>query len=219
MLDTYKYKGLRRDLVALLKEKGISHPEILDAFMEVPRHGFVDSALADQAYENVALPIPDQQTISQPYTVAFQTLLLQPKARMKILEIGTGSGYQAAILCALGCRVFTVEYIAKLHRLAKGRLEDLGYKPTMMCGDGSKGWPKYQPYEGILVTAASPAVPVVLQEQLAIGGRLVMPVGTEKSQNMVVITRKSNKEYERETLKKFRFVPLRGKYGFQEEEK
>ena len=219
MLDTYKYKGLRRDLVAQLKEKGITHQEILEAFMQVPRHGFVDSALADQAYEDVALPIPEQQTISQPYTVAFQTLLLQPKSRMKILEIGTGSGYQSAILCALGCRVFTVEFIAKLHRLAKSRLEDLGFEPKMMCGDGSKGWPKYQPYEGILVTAASPAVPRVLQEQLVVGGRLVMPVGTETSQNMVVITRKSKTEYERETLKKFRFVPLRGKYGFTEEGK
>ncbi|MEM6631439.1 MAG: protein-L-isoaspartate(D-aspartate) O-methyltransferase [Bacteroidota bacterium] len=218
MLDTYKYKGLRKALVAHLQERGISHQEILDAFLDVPRHGFVDSALADQAYEDVALPIPEQQTISQPYTVAFQTLLLQPKPRMKILEIGTGSGYQTAILCALGCRVFTVEYIAKLHRTAKARLEDLGYEPKMLCGDGSKGWPKYQPYEGILVTAAGPSVPLALQEQLEIGGRLVMPVGSEKSQHMVVVTRKSRSEYERETLQKFRFVPLRGKYGFEEPE-
>ena len=201
-------------MVKQLKDKGISQQEVLEAILKVPRHYFIDSALSDQAYEDKALPIPGQQTISQPYTVAFQTELLHLKPRMKVLEIGTGSGYQTAILCELQCRVFSVEFLSKLHKMAKTRLEDLDYEPKLLCGDGSKGWRKYQPYDAILVTAAGPSIPRELQQQLAVGGRLVMPVGTEASQRMVVLTRKSKDEFIKEILHKFRFVPLRGKYGF-----
>ena len=214
MLDTYKHKGLRKNLVSHLKEKGITQLGVLEAIQAVPRHGFIDSALSDLAYEDRALPIPGEQTISQPFTVAFQTQLLNLKPRMKVLEIGTGSGYQTAILCEMKCRVFSVEYLSQLHRMARERLDDLNYSPKLMCGDGSKGWSKYQPYDAILVTAAGPSIPIELQQQLAIGGKLVMPVGTETSQHMVLLVRKSKDEYIKTILHKFRFVPLRGKNGF-----
>jgi protein-L-isoaspartate(D-aspartate) O-methyltransferase len=215
LLDTFKHKGLRNRLVDSLQAKGITDPLLLDAMRKVPRHFFVDSAFHDSAYEDIALPIHENQTISQPYTVAYQTQMLALKSGMKLLEIGTGSGYQTAILCAMGIKVFTIEFYARLHRIAKERLEELDYSPFMKVGDGSQGWSQFQPFERILVTAASPTVPEALQKQLEIGGKLVVPVGNFTQQQMYCITRLSRDEFEVEKHEWFRFVPLQGRYGFQ----
>lgn len=216
MLDTYKHKGQRARLVEILMEKGITDERVLKAIGAVPRHAFVEGVFAGEAYEDKALPIHSGQTISQPFTVAFQTQLLGLKPKMKVLEIGTGSGYQAAVLCNMGVRLFTVELDARLHREAAARLQDLGHSPKMMCGDGSQGWLTFQPYEAILVTAASPAVPEPLKRQLEVGGRMVIPVGNRNVQRMTVVTRLSRDEFEIETHHDFKFVPLRGRFGFEE---
>jgi len=205
-------------MVDLLETRGITDAGVLAAMREVPRHKFVESALAEEAYADKPLPIHSGQTISQPFTVAFQSQLLQAKARMKVLEVGTGSGYQAAVLCAMGLRVFSVEYDGRLHREARERLLALGYEARLHHGDGSGGWRLYQPYERILVTAASPEVPLALRQQLTVGGIMVIPVGNQARQQMTVVRRLSQREYEVETLQAFRFVPLRGRYGFSLDE-
>lgn len=217
LLDTYKHKGMRTRLIRQLEERGITDEEVLRAMGEVPRHGFVPSALAQEAYRDKALPIPSGQTISQPFTVAYMTQLLQLKPRMKVLEIGTGSGYQAAVLAEMGMKVFSIEYDARLHREAQARLDDLGYEAKLVQGDGSEGWNRYAPYERIVVTAATPAAPEALKQQLDLDGRLVIPVGSRDQQHMQVITRRDRREYEVETLTPFHFVPLRGRYGFEDE--
>lgn len=214
-MSDYKYKGLRAKLVRELIRRGITDESVLDAIGRVPRHEFVEGVFSGEAYEDKALPIQRGQTISQPFTVAFQTQLLQLKPKMKILEIGTGSGYQAAVLCEMGMRVFSVELDNRLYRDAKERLTRLGYELHLHRGDGSEGWPVYQPYERILVTAASPSVPHVLRSQLDIGGIMVIPVGDRAMQKMTVITRESVNRFHTETFHDFKFVPLRGKYGFQ----
>jgi protein-L-isoaspartate(D-aspartate) O-methyltransferase len=208
---------MRARLIRQLEERGITDEDVLRAMNEVPRHGFVASALTEEAYQDKALPIQSGQTISQPFTVAYMTQLLQLKPRMKVLEIGTGSGYQAAILAEMGMKVFSIEYDQRLHQSAKARLEDLGYSVTLTQGDGSEGWNRYAPYERIIVTAASPAAPDSLKQQLEQGGRLVIPVGSRGQQHMQVITRRDRYEFEVETLSPFHFVPLRGRYGFEEE--
>ena len=177
MLDTYKHKGQRARLVEELEEKGINDPKILEAIGKVPRHLFVENAFQHEAYEDKALPIQSGQTISQPFTVAYQTYSLDLKPKMKILEIGTGSGYQAAILAQMGMKVFSVELDARLHREAKERLDNLGLKVKLHKGDGSMGWPTFQPYERIIVTAASPGIPDQLKQQLEVGGLMILPVG------------------------------------------
>ncbi|MEM6346482.1 MAG: protein-L-isoaspartate(D-aspartate) O-methyltransferase [Bacteroidota bacterium] len=217
MLDTFKHKGQRKRLVQELMDRGITDKGVLDALLAVPRHKFVDTAFEADAYVDKALPIPQGQTISQPFTVAYQSQLLRLKAKMKVLEIGTGSGYQAAVLCKMGMRVFSVEIDPKLHHLAKSRLEDMECSTKLLQGDGSKGWPLYQPFDRIIVTAASPRIPEPLKKQLAIGGIMVIPTGDLAQQNMLVVKRKSTNEYEIEKLQAFRFVPLRGKYGFASE--
>ena len=214
LIDTFKHKGMRQRLVDHLAERGITDTAVLEAIGKIPRHGFVDSAFEDQAYEDKPLPIQNGQTISQPFTVAYQTQLLGLKPGMKVLEVGTGSGYQAAVLCAMKMRLCTVEIDGRLHREAKERLEELGYKPKMLLGDGSKGWAKHQPYDRILVTAASPKVPPSLTRQLAIGGRLVIPVGSLQAQEMKVIHKLGKMEFDIHTYHQFKFVPLRGKFGF-----
>lgn len=217
MIDTFKHKGQRERLVQALIQKGITDDRLLKALETVPRHAFVEGAFSAQAYQDKALPIKRGQTISQPFTVAFQTQLLQLRSKMKVLEVGTGSGYQAAILCEMGMRVFSVEYDKKLHEDAGERLSDLQYAAHLLYGDGSQGWQKYQPYDRILVTAASPGIPESLKQQLAIGGRMVIPVGTRSRQRMTVVKRIDRMEYEIEALHAFQFVPLRGKFGFEEE--
>ncbi|MCS6905599.1 MAG: protein-L-isoaspartate(D-aspartate) O-methyltransferase [Bacteroidia bacterium] len=214
--DSYKYKGLREILVAKLHQSGIRDKNILEAMLAVPRHFFLESAFAEQAYEDIALPIAEGQTISQPYTVAYQTQLLELQPGDKVLEIGTGSGYQAAILCQMGMDVYSIERNPKLHMQAQKLLNELGYHPHLLLGDGTLGWPEFAPYHGIVVTAASPGIPKPLKEQLAVGGRLVIPVGDLESQQMLRLTRISESETKIEEFKYFKFVPLIGKEGWHE---
>lgn len=215
MSDSFKHLGRRKRLVQQLIDLGISDYLVLDAIRKVERHQFVESAFESAAYENRALPISHGQTISQPFTVAYQSQLLHAKERMKVLEVGTGSGYQAAILCAMGLKVFSIEYHEGLFERSKHLLESLGYSPKLRQGDGALGWPLYQPFDRIIVTAASPQIPPTLKEQLVIGGRLVAPVGGREEQVMQVITRESASLFRTEKLRKFRFVPLLGKEGYR----
>lgn len=207
-------QGLREKLVHQLRRKGIENKAVLAAIETVKRHAFVPVGLAQQAYLDKALPIAKDQTISQPYTVAYQTELLKIKKGDRVLEIGTGSGYQCAILCELGADVYSIERHEDLHRQAKKILSDLGYKPVLKSGDGTLGWPTHAPFDGIVVTAGGPEIPTSLREQLAIGGRLVIPIGGEAEQRMVRITRLAENEYEEEAFDEFRFVPLIGEEGW-----
>ncbi len=209
------YRGKRIGLVHLLEEKGITDQSVLHAIGTVPRHMFIDTALHKRAYEDTALPIGMQQTISQPYTVARQTELLMVEKGNKILEIGTGSGYQAAILCELGAKVYTVERHDYLYQHARGLLRTLGYKIHAKCGDGTEGWSAYSPYDGIVVTAGAPVVPEALIAQLNVGGRLVIPVGDQHVQTMLRITRINEHEYSEEEFADFQFVPLIGREGWK----
>lgn len=214
MLDTYKLKGLRAKLVQALREKGIVDESVLEAMLTVPRHFFVDSALAETSYEDIALPITEGQTISQPYTVAYQTQLLEVRKGMKVLEIGTGSGYQAAVLCQIGVQLFSVECIKSLYERAKERLSDLGFKPVLKWGDGSQGWVSYAPFDRIVVTAGAPVVPQTLKSQLSVGGKMVIPVGDRNSQRMLCIRRITLQEFEIQEYDYFKFVPLTGREGW-----
>ncbi len=208
MEDTYRHKGLRRKLVDSLRLKGITDDKVLAALDVVPRHYFLDSAFADLAYQDQALPIEQEQTISQPYTVAFQTQLLEVKKREKVLEIGTGSGYQAAILGAMGARVFTVERQENLFEKARKLLAEMQFR-NIRCyfRDGSRGLPEFAPYDKILATAGATEVPKPLLEQLAVGGILVIPVG-KRVQKMLRIIRQSETDYHEENFGDFRFVPF-----------
>lgn len=212
--DTPQLQGQRQRLVEELRAKGIKDPAVLGAIGRVRRHAFIESALWPQAYKDIALPIALEQTISQPYTVAYQTELLRPRAGLRVLEIGTGSGYQAAVLVEAGCQVFSIERHRDLYRLAADTLAALGYKARLKQGDGTRGWTTYAPYDAILVTAASPGIPRSLLEQLAVGGRLVIPVGSREEQTMVVITRLDAEHFDRQDLDGFKFVPLIGEEGW-----
>ncbi len=208
MKDTHIHQGLRKKLVDLLKRKGIQQPEVLEAINTVPRHLFMDSGFLDHAYADKAFPIAADQTISQPYTVARQTELLQVKAGDKVLEIGTGSGYQSAVLIAMGVQVYTIERQNELFKKTQRFLPKIGFRPKkMVFGDGYKGLPEFAPYDGIVVTAGAPFVPNPLLAQLKIGGRLVIPVG-EEVQIMTVFERKSPSEFEKTEHGEFRFVPM-----------
>ncbi len=213
--DTYLHKGKRKALVALLREKGIKSERVLDAINQLPRHFFFDSALISHAYEDKAFPIGEGQTISQPYTVAFQTELLDIHPGDKVLEIGTGSGYQGSILHLLGAQVFTIEYQKKLYEGTKRFLSRLGIEMNLFYGDGSEGLPAYAPYDKILVTAGAPVVPTALLKQLKVGGILVIPVGDRRRQTMLKLTKKSEKQVLREEFDGFAFVPLLGKDGWR----
>jgi len=208
MIDSYRHKGLRKKLVDQLRQRGIRDEAVLTAIGAVPRHFFLDKAFEEHAYEDKPFPIGNQQTISQPYTVAYQSALLEVKKRDRILEIGTGSGYQAAILGAMGARVFTVERQEALHLKSKELLEKLGFT-NIRCffRDGTKGLAEFAPYDKIIVTAGAPVVPQALKDQLATGGILVIPVG-EDVQYMYRITRVSETEFREEMLDAFRFVPF-----------
>ncbi|MCC5927167.1 MAG: protein-L-isoaspartate(D-aspartate) O-methyltransferase [Bacteroidetes bacterium] len=210
-----RYQKQRNNLVEVLREKGIKDDQVLAAIRSIPRHTFVDSALWTRAYEDIALPIGLDQTISQPYTVARQTELLQLRQGMKVLEIGTGSGYQCAVLCEMGAKVYSIERHQPLHERSREHLRELGYRPMLKCDDGTVGWSAYAPYDGIVVTAGAPVVPESLKEQLNIGGRLVIPVGDSSTQHMHVITRVSKELFKEDVLDGFKFVPLIGREGWR----
>ena len=212
--DSYKAKGLRRQLVKEIEGKGIKSATVLSAIGKMPRHVFFDSIFLEHAYEDKAFPIGEKQTISQPYTVAFQSELLNVSKGDKILEIGTGSGYQAAILLELGAKVFTIEYNQKLFQKTIEFLPKLGYNPHFFEGDGSLGLPKHAPYDSIVVTAGAPNVPDALIKQLKIGGVLVIPVGDQKQQKMIVIKKLSQNKASKKEFSHFSFVPLLGKDGW-----
>ncbi len=209
-IDNYREQGARKKLVSLLKEKGISDRRVLEAIGKVPRHYFFDETFWVQAYKDIAFPIGDGQTISQPYTVAYQTELLHIKPGDKVLEIGTGSGYQTCILLELGAEVYTIERQENIFKRTIQVLPYMGYKPHFFLGDGSKGKAEFAPYDKIIVTAGAPFVPEVMLRQLKIGGLLVIPVGDEKSQKMLTVIRTGENDYEKIELDTFRFVPLVG---------
>ena len=209
-IDNYREKGARKQLVDILKKKGIDDEAVLKAIGKVQRHYFFDETFWNQAYKDIAFPIGEGQTISQPYTVAYQTQLLHIKKGDKVLEIGTGSGYQACILVELGAKVYTIERQEKLYERTIQVLPYMGYKPNFFLGDGSRGIPEHAPYDKIIVTAGAPMVPEELLRQLAIGGILVIPVGDAETQKMVTILKTAENDYERHVLDTFRFVPLVG---------
>ena len=205
---------MRRALIKVLQEKGIRDPRVLAAIEAVPRHFFFEKAFLEQAYQDKAFPIGEGQTISQPYTVAFQTELMQLKPTDKVLEIGTGSGYQCAVLLQLTPHVYTIEYNRALYEKAVMFFKKYGLKPHTFHGDGSEGLPAHAPYDKIIVTAGAPGVPRSLVRQLKVGGSLIIPVGDAKSQKMMRITRVEEDEFTREEFHSFKFVPLLGSSGW-----
>ena len=208
MNDTYKHKGLRKKMINELIAKGIHDQNILDAFFKIPRHFFLDLAFVEKAYTNIAFQIGAKQTISHPYTVAFQTQLLELGIGDKVLEIGTGSGFQTCILCCLGARVYSVERQKELFISAKHIIDRFGYSPKLYYGDGYKGVELYQPYDKILVTCGAPHVPKLLIDQLKVGGVMIIPIGEGKEQLMKKITKISETETAEEEFGVFKFVPM-----------
>ncbi|TFF34674.1 protein-L-isoaspartate(D-aspartate) O-methyltransferase [Mucilaginibacter psychrotolerans] len=209
-IDNYREQGARKRLVELLRKKGIEDEHVLTAIGKVPRHYFFDETFWNQAYKDIAFPIGAGQTISQPYTVAYQTELLHIKKGDKVLEIGTGCGYQTCVLMEVGAKVFTIERQEKLYQRTIQVLPYMGYQPKFFLGDGSIGIASDAPYDKIIVTAGAPTVPDLLLKQLNIGGILVIPVGDEKSQKMVTVLKTGENHYEKIVLDTFRFVPLVG---------
>jgi len=208
MTDSFEAKGKRTKLVEELRKKGISNEDVLNAIDRVPRHLFMDPAFLIHAYVDKAFPISSGQTISQPYTVAVQTSLLRVRKRDRILEVGTGSGYQAAVLCEIGAKVYTIERFRDLYLKSQRTLTSLGYNADFFYGDGYEGKPQYGPFDGILITAAAPEVPPKLLPQLKIGGRLVVPLGNSMSQIMTLVVRKGEDEWETTEHGNFVFVPM-----------
>ena len=208
MKDLPKHKGLRNQLVETVKKKGITDEKVLEAIGKIPRHLFMDSGFIDFAYQDKAFPIAASQTISQPYTVAFQTELLEIEKGDKVLEIGTGSGYQTAVLIELKAEVYSIERQKELYEITRKSLPKIGYVAKKLnFGDGYKGWPEFAPFDKIIVTAGAPFVPAPLLAQLKIGGRLVIPVGDDV-QVMTLFIRKGEKEFEKHEYGEFRFVPM-----------
>ena len=208
MKDTSKHEGLRNQLAKLLEEKGIKDKNVLDAIRKIPRHLFLDSSFEDFAYQDKAFPIGAGQTISQPYTVAFQSELLEVKKDHKILEIGTGSGYQTAVLVSMGAKVYSVERQNELFKVAFALLPKLNIRPKHLSfGDGYKGLENHAPFDSIIVTAGAPIIPKPLMAQLKIGGRLVIPLGKEE-QVMTLLIRKNETQFEKHEFGDFKFVPL-----------
>jgi protein-L-isoaspartate(D-aspartate) O-methyltransferase len=208
MQDTWKHKGMRKQLIDELRAKGITDERILTAFDAVPRHYFLDLVFEKQAYSNTAFQIGAGQTISHPYTVAFQTSLLELKRGEKVLEIGTGSGFQTAILCALGMKVFSIERQKELHLKAKKIIDQLGYTPKLFFGDGYEGKATYAPFDKVLVTCGAPFIPQKLIEQMKPGGIMVIPVGEGDVQEMHRITKLADGDYKEEVFGNFSFVPM-----------
>ena len=206
--ETPRHQGLRKKLIDGLKIKGIRNEKVLEAIGKVPRHLFMESTFIQFAYKDQAFPIGAGQTISQPYTVAVQTQLLELEKGDKVLEVGTGSGYQAAVLLEMGAKVFTIERQKELYMKVHKFLPDIGYNPACFFGDGYKGLPNFAPFDKIIVTAGATSVPEDLKQQLTINGRMVIPVGHEHRQEMTVITRISESEFRSEKHGDFVFVPL-----------
>ncbi|WMJ73675.1 protein-L-isoaspartate(D-aspartate) O-methyltransferase [Cytophagaceae bacterium ABcell3] len=212
--DSYKHMGMRNQLVRKLRQKGVNDENVLKAIGNVPRHFFFDKAFESHAYQDKAFPIGEGQTISQPFTVAVQTHLLSVKPGDKILEIGTGSGYQCCVLLELGARVYTIEYKKALYERAKQFLPSFGYKAHFFHGDGTLGMPTHAPYDKIIVTAGAPAIPETLLSQLNPGGIMVIPVGNADQQKMLRVVKKEDNTIEQQDYGLFRFVPLLGKEGW-----
>lgn len=208
MKDTHRHKGMRRQLADKLAAKGITDESVLEAIRNVPRHLYMDNAFLHFAYDDTAFPIGAGQTISQPYTVAFQTELLGVSPRDKVLEIGTGSGYQSAVLCELGVKVFSIERQKELFEKSSILLKQLGYNAKLFYGDGYKGLPAFAPFDAILVTCGAPFVPEDLLKQLKTGGRLVIPVDSGDAQEMKRITKKEDGTFAVEAFGTFKFVPM-----------
>ena len=208
MEDSFRHQGLRKKLIEKLAGKGIHNTAVLDAINKIPRHLFMDNAFVNFAYQDKAFPIGSGQTISQPYTVAFQTQLIEIKPYEKILEVGTGSGYQAAVLCLLKAEVFTIERQKELFLKTKKFLPELGYNCSFVYGDGYKGLPKFAPFDKIIITCGAPFVPEDLVAQLKIGGRMVAPIGDGDVQVMHLIEKISETETSTTTHGKFLFVPM-----------
>ncbi len=210
------YRPRRAELVAHLRAtRGIRDERVLEAIGRVPRHRFVESSLAHRAYEDVALPIGAGQTISQPFTVAYMTQSLGLRRGDRVLEIGTGSGYQAAVLLDMGVRVFSVERVADLLNRTRALLDELGCELATRLGDGTVGWNEFAPYDGILVTAGAPKIPPALIKQLKLGARLVIPVGDDRQQDLHIVERTGDGETETTVIAGFRFVPLIGRDGWK----
>ncbi|HLA68589.1 MAG TPA: protein-L-isoaspartate(D-aspartate) O-methyltransferase [Bacteroidota bacterium] len=208
-----RFEEERKEMIALIRERGITDEKVIEVMGRIERHVFVKEPFVNRAYDDTALPIAKQQTISQPYTVAFMTQELSVTTGQKVLEIGTGSGYQAAVLAEIGCRVFTIERHMELFLQTRKMFERLGYRIATLCGDGTVGWSEFAPYDGIIVTAAAPEVPDALLNQLAVGGRLVIPVGDLDMQKLRVIIKKGE-GFESKEVYGFKFVPLIGKKGW-----
>jgi protein-L-isoaspartate(D-aspartate) O-methyltransferase len=213
-IDSYKHKGERKILIEHLRKRGITNEQVLECMMLVPRHFFFHKDFWDHAYEDKAFQIGAGQTISHPHTVAYQTELLGITENDKVLEIGTGSGYQTSILLELGAIVYTIERQKELFDKTKKLLSALSYKPKYFYGDGSKGIPAFAPFDKIICTAGSPSIPNTLLAQLKIGGRMVIPVGDEKSQKMNLVERITHSEFHTEALDSFRFVPMIGEQAW-----
>lgn len=213
--DDYRHQGLRKRLVEELKEKGISDNRVLAAIGKIPRHLFFDPIFLEQAYQNKAFPIGEGQTISHPFTVAYQSELLHVQPGEKVLEIGTGSGYQTCVLAELGAKIYTIERHKSLFEKAKEMVQGFQYKAQFFCGDGSLGLPKFAPFQKILVTAGAPVIPDALMQQLSIGGMLIIPVGDEKDQKMVTVLRTGIESFEQFELERFKFVPLVGEQAWK----
>jgi protein-L-isoaspartate(D-aspartate) O-methyltransferase len=207
--DTYRHKGLRKKLIDLIRDKGITDERVLEAMTNIPRHFFLDTALDHIAYEDRAFPIQEGQTISQPYTVAYQTQLLEIQPYEKVLEIGTGSAYQATVLAEMGANVYTIERQKKLFDLNKEFIFRKKYPAIrFFYGDGFEGLPTFAPFDKILITAAAPFIPPKLIEQLKPGGKMVLPLENDGVQKMMRITKKEDGSYEEETFSNFSFVPM-----------
>ena len=208
MIDSYRHKGLRKQLVEELRGKGIKDEKVLEAINEVPRHFFLDNAFVEFAYSNKAFPIGAGQTISHPYTVAYQTELLKVKRGDKVLEIGTGSGYQTSVLAKLGVKIYSIERQKELFDKTKLLLRKMNINANLYYGDGYKGNTIFQPYDGIIVTCGAPFIPEDLLRQLKVGGRMVIPVGGDGNQIMTLITRDSETDFSKMELGDFKFVPM-----------
>ena len=208
MKDNFKHKGLRKKLVDQLASKGIDNEAVLAAFMKVPRHFFLDEVFTQQAYTNMAFQIGAGQTISHPYTVAFQTQLLNLKKGDKVLEIGTGSGFQTSILCEIGAKVFSIERQKELFLKTKALIPKLNYTPKLKYGDGYKGWPTFSPFDKIIITCGAPYIPDELVGQLKNGGRMLIPLGARRDQEMILLTKGEDGSITKQSFGVFQFVPM-----------